>query len=123
MNKAIIGMTIATIATGSLLGCNKTEEGASMGAIIGALAGQAIGGDTGGTLIGAGVGAMVGGAIGNDQQKQENQNYQRLQNSDGSTVRRTTTHETLDENGNVVKTGTTTTTSTQTTGGYSGLED
>jgi uncharacterized protein YcfJ len=121
MNKAIIGMTIATIATGSLLGCSKTEEGASMGAIVGALAGNAIGGDTGGTLIGAGVGALVGGAIGNDQQNQENKDYQ--QQSNGTTVRRTTVHEALDADGNVIKTGTTTTTSTQTTGGYTGLEN
>ena len=68
MNKAIIGMTIATIATGSLLGCNKTEEGAAWGAGIGALAGQAIGGDTGATLIGAGAGALIGGAVGNSQE-------------------------------------------------------
>jgi hypothetical protein len=68
MNKTLIGFTITAIATTSLLGCTKTEEGAAWGAGIGALAGQAIGGDTGGTLIGAGAGAIVGGAIGNSQE-------------------------------------------------------
>ena len=120
MNKTIIGMTIATIATASCIGCSKTEEGATMGAVIGALVlGQAIGGDTGGTVLGAGIGAVVGGAIGNDQQ---NKQYQQ-QKANGTTVRRTTVHETLDADGNVIKTGTTTTTSTQTSDGYSGLED
>ena len=59
MNKSLLGMTIATIATASLIGCSKTQEGAGWGAGVGALAGQAIGGDTGGTLIGAGVGCNL----------------------------------------------------------------
>jgi osmotically inducible lipoprotein OsmB len=120
MNKTIIRLTITAIATTSLLGCTKTQEGAGIGAGIGALAGQAIGGDTGGTLIGAGVGALVGGAVGNSQQQQA-QEQQRSAN--GETIRRTTIHETLDSNGNVIKTGTTTTTSNQTSDGYTGLED
>ena len=121
MNKSIIGLTIATIATGSLIGCTKTEEGATMGAIVGALAGQAIGGDSKGTLIGAGAGALLGGAIGNDQAKKQ-QRFRQNQ-ADGTTVRRTTVHETLDAEGNVIRTGTTTTTSSQTSDGYTGLED
>ena len=89
------------------------------GAGIGALAGQAIGGDTGGTLIGAGVGALVGGAIGNDQEQQA-QRQREQQQAQGTTLRRTTIHETLDANGNVIKTGTTTTTSNQSSDGYTG---
>ena len=111
MNKTLIGMTIATIATASCIGCSKTEEGATMGAIIG--------GDTGGTVLGAGIGAIVGGAIGSDQQDRQ----YRQQQVNGTTVRRTTVHETLDADGNVIRTGTTTTTSSQTADGYTGLED
>jgi uncharacterized protein YcfJ len=118
MNRKIVGLAVTALATTTLLGCTKTEEGASWGAGIGALAGQAIGGDTGGTLIGAGVGALVGGAIGNSQEQEAQQRQ-----ADGTTIRRTTTHETLDANGNVIKTGTTTTTSSQTSDGYTGLED
>ena len=122
MNKTIIGMTIATIATASCIGCSKTEEGATMGAVIGALAGQAIGGDTGGTVAGAAIGGIIGGTMSSNQQDQDNRRYQQ-QTANGTTVRRTTVHETLDADGNVIKTGTTTTTSTQTSDGYSGLED
>jgi outer membrane lipoprotein SlyB len=116
MNNSILGLTITALATASLLGCTKTQEGASVGAGIGALAGQAIGGDTGGTLIGAGIGALLGGAIGNDQEQQQRQ-------ADGSTIRRTTTHETLNPDGTITKTGTTTTTSDQSSDGYTGLEN
>jgi hypothetical protein len=116
MNNSLLGLTIAALATASLLGCNKTQEGAGIGAGIGALAGQAIGGDTGGTLIGAGIGALLGGAIGNDQEQQQRQ-------ADGSTIRRTTTHETLNPDGTITKTGTTTTTSSQTSDGFTGLEN
>ncbi|GEM_PF-2285183 len=122
MSKTILGLTLTAIATTSLLGCSKTEEGATWGAGIGALAGQAIGGDTGGTLIGAGVGALVGGAIGNSQDE-EARRQQQQQSANGSTIRRTTIHETLDADGNVIRTGTTTTTSSQTSDGYTGLED
>ncbi len=122
MNKTLLGLTLTAIATTTMLGCNKTEEGAAWGAGIGALAGQAIGGDTGGTLIGAGVGAIVGGAIGNDQEQQQ-QRQHRQQQADGSTIHRTTIHETLNPDGTVTRTGTTTTTSSQTSDGYTGLED
>jgi uncharacterized protein YcfJ len=122
MSKTILGLTLTAIATTSLLGCSKTEEGATWGAGIGALAGQAIGGDTGGTLIGAGVGALVGGAIGNSQDE-EARRQQQQQSANGSTIRRTTIHETLDADGNVIRTGTTTTTSSQTSDGYTGLEN
>jgi|TARA_B100000959_G_C14835719_1_gene563801 uncharacterized protein YcfJ len=120
MNRTILGLTITALATTSLLGCTKTEEGAGIGAAVGALAGQAIGGDTGGTLIGAGIGAIVGGAVGNSQD-QEAQQQQRAAN--GATVRRTTVHETLNPDGSISRTGTTTTTSSQTSDGYTGLED
>ena len=116
MNNSILGLTITALATASLLGCTKTQEGASVGAGIGALAGQAIGGDTGGTLIGAGIGALLGGAIGNDQEQQQRQ-------ADGSPIRRTTTHETLNPDGTITKTGTTTTTSNQSSDGYTLCED
>jgi outer membrane lipoprotein SlyB len=119
MNKTILGLTLTALATTSLLGCTKTEEGATWGAGIGALAGQAIGGDTGGTLIGAGIGALVGGAVGNSQDQEA---QQQKASANGSTIRRTTIQETLDANGNVIKTGTTTTTSSQTSDGYTGLE-
>ncbi len=122
MNKSLLGMTIATIATASLIGCSKTQEGAGWGAGVGALAGQAIGGDTEGTLIGAGVGALIGGAIGNDQEKQQRIDEQQRQ-ADGATMRRTTVHETLNPDGTITRTGTTTTTSSQTDDGYTGLED
>jgi len=121
MNNSILGLTITALATASLLGCTKTQEGASVGAGIGALAGQAIGGDTGGTLIGAGIGALLGGAIGNDQEQQQRQRQQRQ--ADGSTIRRTTTHETLNPDGTITRTGTTTTTSDQSSDGYTGLEN
>ena len=122
MNKTLLGLTLTTLATTSMLGCNKTEEGAAWGAGIGALAGQAIGGDTGGTLIGAGVGALVGGAIGNDQEQQQQRQSQQ-QEANGSTIHRTTIHETLNPDGTVTRTGTTTTTSSQTSDGYTGLEN
>jgi uncharacterized protein YcfJ len=122
MNKTLLGMTIVTIATTAMLGCSNTEQGAGWGAGIGALAGQAIGGDTEGTLIGAGIGALVGGAIGNDQDKQQ-RNRQQQRGADGTTLRRTTVHETLNPDGTISRSGTTTTTSSQSTGGYTGLED
>ena len=122
MIRTILGITLTAIATTTLLGCSKTQEGATWGAGIGALAGQAIGGDTEGTLIGAGVGALVGGAIGNSQQQEADRQAQQQQ-ANGTTIRRTTIHETLDADGNVIKTGTTTTTSSQTSDGYTGLED
>ena len=120
MNKTLLSLTIAGLAATTLLGCSKTEEGAATGALLGALAGQAIGGDSKGTMIGAGVGALIGGGIGNDQEKQQRYNRRK---ADGTTIRRTTIQETLDANGNVVKTGTTTTTSSQTSDGYTGLEE
>ena len=120
MKKTLLGLTLTALATTSLLGCSKTEEGAATGALIGALAGQAIGGDSEGTLIGAGAGALIGGAMGNDQDKRQRR-YQRT--ADGQTIKRTTTHETLNPDGSITKTGTTTTTSTQTSEGYTGLED
>ncbi len=120
MNRTILGLTITALATTTLLGCTKTEEGASWGAGIGALAGQAIGGDTGGTLIGAGIGAIVGGAVGSSQE-QEAQQQERA--ADGSTIRRTTVHETLNSDGSITRTGATTTTSSQSSDGYTGLED
>ncbi len=122
MNRTIVSMTLTALATTTLLGCSKTQEGAGWGAGIGALAGQAIGGDTEGTLIGAGVGALVGGAIGNSQEQEARQQAQQ-RDANGTTIRRTTIHETLDSEGNVIKTGTTTTTSSQTSDGYTGLED
>ena len=115
MNRTIVGITLTALATTSLLGCTKTQEGAAFGAGIGALAGQAIGGDTGGTLIGAGIGALVGGSMGNDQEQQQGANE--------STIRRTTVHETLNPDGTITRTGTTTTTSSQSSDGYTGLED
>ena len=42
MNRTIASLTITALATATLLGCTKTEEGAAWGAGIGALAGQAI---------------------------------------------------------------------------------
>tara|TARA_Y100000310_G_scaffold295819_1_gene327534 strand:+ start:2054 stop:2404 length:351 start_codon:yes stop_codon:yes gene_type:complete len=116
MNKLLVKFSVIVISAMSLIGCNKTQEGAAFGAGIGALAGQAIGGDTEGTLIGAGAGALLGGMYGNSQQSEQSQ-------SGSTTMRRTTIHETLDADGNVIKTGTTTTTSSQTSGGYTGLED
>ena len=120
MNKIITTLGIVSVLT--LTGCNKTESGASWGAGIGALAGQAIGGDTEGTLIGAGIGALIGGAVGNSQEQEAQRQAQQRQ-ADGTTIRRTTIHETIDADGNVIKTGTTTTTSSQTSDGYTGLED
>ena len=113
MNRTIVGITLTALATTSLLGCTKTQEGAAFGAGIGALAGQAIGGDTGGTLIGAGIGALVGSSMVNDQEQAAN----------GSTIRRTTVHEKLNPDGTITRTGTTTTTSSQSGDGYTGLED
>ena len=116
MNRTIVGIALTALATTSLLGCTKTEEGAAFGAGIGALAGQAIGGDTGGTIIGAGIGALVGSSMVNDQEEQQ-------QGANESTLRRTTVHETLNPDGTITRTGTTTTTSSQSSDGYSGLED
>ena len=113
MNKKI---AITILGTACLLGCNKTEQGASFGAGIGALAGQAIGGDTESTLIGAGVGALLGGAIGNDQ---ENQPQGQIQN--GTTRRQSRTTTTLNGDGTTTTTGSETTYSEQTEGGYEGL--
>jgi len=112
MNKILITI----IGTACLLGCNKTEQGASFGAGIGALAGQAIGGDTESTLIGAGVGALLGGAIGNDQ---ENQPQSQIQN--GTTRRQSQTTRRLNPDGTYTVTGHETTSSEQTEDGYVGL--
>ena len=117
MNRTIVGITLTALATTSLLGCNKTEEGAAFGAGIGALAGQAIGGDTGSTIIGAGIGALVGSSMVNDQEEEQQQD------ANESTIRRTTVHETLNPDGTITRTGTTTTTSSQSSDGYTGLED
>ena len=110
-------VAIVILGTACLLGCNKTEQGASWGAGIGALAGQAIGNNTEGTLIGAGAGALIGGMIGNDQDKQ----YQQQQRQSGQTYRFTRTREVLNADGTVTTVGETTTNSEQTTDGYEGL--
>jgi uncharacterized protein YcfJ len=110
-------VAIVILGTACLLGCNKTEQGASWGAGIGALAGQAIGNNTEGTLIGAGAGALIGGMIGNDQDKQ----YQQQQRQSGQTYRFTRTREVLNSDGTVTTVGETTTNSEQTTDGYEGL--
>lgn len=113
-NTTLIITTVLTAV--SLVGCNKTEEGASWGAGIGALAGQAIGGDTESTLIGAGAGALLGGLIGNDQQNQQQQNH------NGSyTQRRSTTRTVLNPDGTYSTTGAETTESYQESDGYQGL--
>jgi uncharacterized protein YcfJ len=117
MNKTIIGMTITAIATTTMIGCNKTQQGMTMGAIVG----QAIGGDTKGTVIGAAAGAFFGSMLEEEEQQQTAQMQQ--QQATGQTIRRTTVHETLNPDGTVTKTGTTTTTSSQTSDGYTGLED
>ncbi len=59
MNNAIIGMTITALATTTMIGCNKTQSGMTMGALVG----QAIGGDTEGTVIGAAAGAFLGSMV------------------------------------------------------------
>ena len=111
-------VAMVILGTACLLGCNKTEQGATWGAGIGALAGQAIGNNTEGTLIGAGAGALIGGMIGNDQDKQY-QGYQRQQS--GQTYRFTRRKEILNADGTTSVVGETTTTSEQTTDGYEGL--
>ena len=113
--KRNILMTSMLLTLTSMVGCNKTEQGASFGAGIGALAGQAIGGDTEGTLIGAGIGALVGGAIGNDQ---SNGGY----NDTGAvTSRSTRTTKVLNPDGTYTTTGTETTNSVETVDGYQGF--
>ena len=111
-------VAIVILGTACLLGCNKTEQGAMQGAIFGGLVGQAIGGDTEGTLIGVGAGALLGGAIGNDQDKQ----YQQPQYNRNGTTRRSSRQTTvLNPDGTYSTTGTETTVSEETTGGYEGL--
>ena len=117
MNKTKLMASVLTVST-LLIGCNKTEEGATWGAGIGALAGQAIGGNTEGTLIGAGIGALVGGAIGNDQEQAE----QQLPNSNGITTRNSTTRRVLNPDGTYTVYGEETTQSTETVSGYEGLD-
>ena len=117
MNKTIIGLTITALATTTMIGCNKTQSGMTMGAIVG----QAIGGDTKGTVIGAAAGAFLGSMVEEEEQVQAAQLQQ--QQATGQTIRRTTVHETLNADGTVTKTGTTTTTSSQTNDGYTGLEN
>ena len=117
MNRTTLITTVLS-ASALLVGCNKTEEGATWGAGIGALAGQAFGGDTEATLIGAGVGALVGGAIGNDQDNQ----YRQQRNADGSyTQRRSTTRTILNPDGTYSTVGSETTDSYQRQDGYQGL--
>ena len=117
MNKTIIGLTITALATTTLIGCNKTQSGMAMGALVG----QAIGGDTKGTVIGAAAGAILGSMVEEEEQVQAAQLQQRQ--ATGQTIKRTTVHETLNADGTVTKTGTTTTTSSQTSDGYTGLEN
>lgn len=112
MNKTLIITTLLTAV--SLVGCNKTEQGATWGAGIGALAGQAIGGDTEGTLIGAGAGALIGGMIGNDQQNNQSHNG-------AYTQRRSTTRTVLNPDGTYTTVGSETTDSYQEEQGYQGL--
>ena len=89
-------VAIVILGTACLLGCNKTEQGASWG---------------------AGAGALIGGMIGNDQDKQ----YQQQQRQSGQTYRFTRTREVLNSDGTVTTVGETTTNSEQTTDGYEGL--
>ena len=117
----VLTTAFLSISLGLLGACdNSAKSGTLIGAGGGALAGQAIGGNTKGTLIGAGAGALIGGAVGNDQDKRQRR-YERT--ADGQTIKRTTTHETLNSDGSITRTGSTTTTSTQTSDGYTGLED
>jgi uncharacterized protein YcfJ len=118
MNRTTLITTVLS-ASALLVGCNKTEEGATWGAGIGALAGQAFGGDTEGTLIGAGVGALIGGAIGNDQESSR----QQFPNSNGITARETTTRRVLNPDGTYTTYGEETTRSAETVSGYHGLDD
>ena len=113
MNKNILITTLLVAAT-SMVGCNKTEQGAAFGAGIGALAGQAIGGNSKGTLIGAGVGALLGGAIGNSETKEYG-------NNGSYTTRSSTTRTVLNPDGTTTTTGQETTNSTETVDGYQSL--
>lgn len=117
MNKQLLGIALATITSATIMtGCTKTEQNAASGALLGALVGQATGGDSKATVIGAAIGAAVGS-------RAEDSNTQQLNANNGTTIRRTTVNETLNADGSVTRTGTTTTSSTQTTDGYTGLED
>mgnify|MGYP003727246991 CR=1 FL=1 len=53
----------------------------------------------------------------------DNVSRRQEQQADGSTINRTTINETLNPDGTITRTGTTTTTSSQTNSGYTGLED
>ena len=68
-------LTIALVASASMVlmtGCaNKTQSGAAIGAGTGAVLGQIIGGNTGATLAGAAIGGLAGGAIGHNEQKKD----------------------------------------------------
>ncbi len=57
---------------------NKAQTGAAGGAASGAVIGQAIGKNTGGTLIGAAVGTMLGYMVGNELDKYDRQQLNKV---------------------------------------------
>ena len=113
---SLIVTSVLTLA--SLTGCtniSRGSEGALLGAGIGALVGQAIGGDTEATLIGTAVGALGGSIIGNEM------DHKFRGTDNGSTTRRSNTRRVLNPDGTYTIVGEETTTSEETTGGYTGL--
>jgi len=126
MNRIMNSLSILVMLTGtaSLAGCDTSgmTQGSLLGGGIGALAGQAIGGDTESTLIGAGVGALGGAIIGNEMEHQQRRQRQATHaGNNGQTTRRSETRRVLNPDGSYTVVGEETTTSEETTGGYTGL--
>ena len=57
-------LLIALVATLTIAGCSRTEQGAVVGGATGAIIGGAASGDAGGALVGGAVGAAAGALIG-----------------------------------------------------------
>ena len=125
MNRIMNSLSILVMLTGtaSLTGCDTSgmTQGSLLGGGIGALAGQAIGGNTESTLIGAGVGALGGAIIGNEMEHQQRRQRQATHAGNGQTTRRSETRRVLNPDGSYTVVGEETTSSEETTGGYTGL--
>lgn len=75
--KALL-LSCLVLTTSSCSQLNKAQSGAGIGAASGAVIGQAIGLSTSATLIGAAVGTMAGDIVGNEMDKYDNSQLNRV---------------------------------------------
>lgn len=87
LQMAALAVILLLITSGCATTTTKGTSGAAIGAAAGAIAGQAIGRNTSGTLIGAAVGGMIGYIVGNEMDKYDQAQLNRVYESSPSNQR------------------------------------